>query len=93
MIYNYSESKNKTYVQEGNSYLSFKKYYKIKNKENIENKKDNNKKHISLLNELMKMNKKEKNQNIIAMKKNLNNQSLKINKQNLTQINIHKDNI
>ena len=91
MIYNYSESKNKTYIQEGNSYLRFKKYCKIKNKENMENKKGNNKKHISLLNELIKMNKKEKNQNIIAMKKNLNNQSLKINKQNLTQINIHKD--
>ena len=96
-IYNYSDIKNKTYVQEGNSSYNFKKYCKIKNykiNDTVENKKEKKKKHISLLNELIKMNKKGKNQNIIALKKNLNNnQSLKMNKQNLTQINIHKDNI
>ena len=99
---NSSDIKNKTYIQEANSYFSFKKYCQQKNSEDsMENnnyKKEKHKKHISLLNELIKMKKKGKNSNILAMKRKLNNnQSLKLNKQNLTQISINnkliKDNI
>ena len=87
-----SENRNKIYIQEEKSFCNYNKLYPLKNnKDNIEKKNiKNNKnlKHISLINELLKMNKKGKNQNILAMKKNLNINNIKINKQNLTQINI-----
>jgi len=92
-IYNYSDIKNKTY-NEGNSYFNIKKYNHQKNNnnsiENNNNKYDKHKKHISLLNELLKLNKKGKRQNIFPINKNLNNnnQSLNIKKHNLTQVNV-----
>ena len=91
---NFSQnSNNKTCIYEGNTYLNFKKYYQKKNvNERIANnsKKDNRIKHISLLNELLKLNKKGNKHNIISIKKNFNNnnsQDINITKQNISQIN------
>ena len=89
----YQNNNNKTCIYEGNTYLNFKKYYQKKNvNERIANnsKKDNRIKHISLLNELLKLNKKGNKHNIISIKKNFNNnnsQDINITKQNISQIN------
>ena len=90
---NNSENKIKTDSSQGYSY--FRKTYQSNKKEhNVDNyccKNDKNKKHISLLNELLKLNKKGKKLSSFPInKKYLNNKScsLKLKKLNLTQINI-----
>ena len=100
---NNSEIKNKiTFTDEGNSYNNKKKCNKQKkensSKENNNPKNDKQIKHISLLNELLKMNKKGKKQNIIAIKTNLynknkHNQSQNIKRYNLTQISMDNKSI
>ena len=88
---NFSEIRNKTSINERNSHINYKKYsQKKKIDESIENdtsKKDKNKTHISLLNELLKYNKKEKKTNKLEIKRNNYNMLSNIKKQNLTLIN------
>ena len=91
---NFSKIKNKTYINQRYSYINYKKNNHQKNNfESIENdcsKKDKNRTHISLLNELLKFNKKRKKNNKLEIKRNNNDQSLNTKRLNLTQINIEE---
>ena len=96
--FNHSENKNNIHVNEGYTHLNYKKQFLTKNTKNLDNSvSKNNKqiKHLSLLNEFLKLNKKQKTLNILPIKKNMkkNNRTLDSNNLNLTQINLENKSI